>query len=46
MLQPTSHFLSADGATLHYLRWGEPRPGRPVAVLTHGLSFVAASSAR
>ncbi len=43
MLQPTSHFLAADGATIHYLRWNEPKEGRPVAVLTHGLGFVGAS---
>lgn len=43
MPAPTSHRLSCDGATIHYLRWGEPADGRPSAVLMHGLSFVGAT---
>ncbi len=43
MLQPTSHVLAAEGAALHYLRWNEPREGRPTVVLTHGLGFVGAA---
>lgn len=37
---PTSHHLACDGVTIHYLRWGEPAPGRQSAVLMHGLGFV------
>ncbi|HVG63096.1 MAG TPA: alpha/beta hydrolase [Hyalangium sp.] len=43
MIEPSSHFLDSDGTRIHYLRWNEPREGRPVVVLTHGLGFVGAS---
>ncbi len=43
MLRPTSHVLPGDGTKLHYLRWNEPHPDRPVVILTHGLGFVGAS---
>lgn len=43
MIEPSSHFLASDGTRIHYLRWNEPREGRPAVVLTHGLGFVGAS---
>lgn len=41
MSAPTSHYLPVQGATIHYLRWGQPDEDRPIAVLTHGLGYVA-----
>ncbi len=41
--QGVSRFVAVRGLQIHLLQWGEPRPGQPLRLLTHGFMDIGAS---